>query len=141
MNTDFLQSASFYRKLTLICYPSLLVFVALWHTVLATNEFLSVYISVAIWVVPLLLPLKGILQGNPYTHAWANFILIFYFIHSSTTLYTHPDERIFAAIELILTTGAFIGATYYARYRGRELGLGIKKKKDEAVVTNAGKMD
>ncbi|RUO22213.1 DUF2069 domain-containing protein [Aliidiomarina iranensis] len=141
MNTDFLKTASFHRKLTLICYPGLLIFVILWHGFLAPNEFLSVWLTMAIWVVPLLFPLKGILQGNAYTHAWANFILIFYFMHSLTALYTNPGERWYAAIELLLTTGAFIGATYYARYRGRELGLGIKKKKGEKVVTNAGKMD
>lgn len=141
MNTKFWQTADFYRRLTLVCYPGLLLFVLLWHTVLTTNEFLPLWIVLTIWVVPLLFPLKGILQGNPYTHAWANFILIFYFLHSLTTLYTHPDERWYAAIELLLTTGAFIGATYYARYRGRELGLGIKRKKDEPVVTNAGKAD
>ncbi|RUO21884.1 DUF2069 domain-containing protein [Aliidiomarina haloalkalitolerans] len=139
MKPAWLTSAAFYRKLTLVCYPGLLFFVILWHALLEPNEFLSTWLVLVIWVTPLLFPLKGILQGNPYTHAWANFILIFYFLHSLTTLWTHPDERLWAAIELLLTTGAFIGATYYARYRGRELGLGIKRKKDEAVVTNAGK--
>ena len=45
--------------------------------VLEPNEFLSTWLVLVIWVTPLLFPLKGILQGNPYTHAWANFILIF----------------------------------------------------------------
>ncbi|TRW49967.1 DUF2069 domain-containing protein [Aliidiomarina halalkaliphila] len=149
MNTPFYKTARFHRKLTLVCYPALLGFVVLWHGVLAPNEFLPIWLTLVIWGVPLLLPLKGILQGNPYTHAWANFILIFYFMHGFTTLYTHPQEIGYAIIEILLTTGAFFGATFYARYRGRELGLKLKRKKEEdaeydeqmqAYISNAGKM-
>lgn len=130
-----LTSARFYRYLTLITYPALLVWVILWHSWLAPSATLPIWLKLTMWVIPLLFPLKGILQGNPYTHAWANFVLMLYFLHSLTTLYTHPGERWFAGIELFLTTLAFIGATYYARYAGREQGLGLKK------VTNAGKTD
>ncbi|WP_194755444.1 DUF2069 domain-containing protein [Aliidiomarina indica] len=149
MNTPFYKTAKFHRQLTLVCYPGLLAFVVLWHGVLAPNEFLPIWLTLVIWGVPLLFPLKGILQGNPYTHAWANFILIFYFMHGFTTLYTHPQELAYALIEIVLTTGAFIGATFYARYRGRELGLRLKRKKEEdaeydkemqAYVSNAGKL-
>jgi|GEM_PF-509219 len=131
-----MKSSVFYRRLTLVCYPLLLLFVILWHGLLE-NEFMGRTMALVIWVTPLLLPLKGIIKGVPYTHAWANFILMFYFLHGFTTLYTHPEERILAVIELVLTTGAFIGATFYARFRGRELGLGIKKKQQ---VGNAGKV-
>lgn len=126
-------SSGFYRKLTLIMYPSLLIYVLLLKLWLSPSEFLPLSLSLAMFVLPLLFPLRGILQGNPYTHAWANFILMIYFIHGFTTLYTHWDTWYFAAIEIFLTTGAFIGATYYARYRGRELGLSLKKQ-----VGNAG---
>lgn len=131
------KSSAFYRGLTLLCYPALLLFVLLWHGVLAPNEFLGRPLALLIWVTPLLLPLRGILRGTPYTHAWANFILMFYFLHGFTTVYTHPEERWLAVTELVLTTGAFIGATFYARFRGRELNLGLKNPR--APVTNAGK--
>lgn len=132
------KNPSTYRLLTLICYPALLLWVILWHGWLAPSDTLSVWLKLSLWGIPLLLPLKGILQGNPYTHAWANFILMIYFLHSLTTLYTHPDERLFAAIELLLTTGAFIGATFYARFEGRQRGLGLKQREQ---VSNAGKTD
>lgn len=132
-----IKNAQFYRRLTLISYPLLLLWVVLWHSWLAPSETLPMWLKLTIWGIPLLFPLKGILQGNPYTHAWANFILMLYFLHSLTTLYTHPDERWFAAIELVLTSLAFVGATFYARYAGREQGLGLKK---HAQVSNAGKM-
>ncbi|MCC5879759.1 MAG: DUF2069 domain-containing protein [Idiomarina sp.] len=130
------KSSAFYRQLTLISYPALLLWVIIWHGLLAPSEMVAVWLKPLVWALPLLFPLKGILQGNPYTHAWANFVLMLYFVHSLATLWTHPAERGYALIELILTTAAFIGATYYARYAGREQGLGIKKK---GKVTNAGK--
>ncbi len=34
-------------------------------------------------------------------------------------------------VELVFTVLAFIGTIYYARLRGRELGLSIRKKKGE----------
>lgn len=130
-------NSGFYRHLTLTGYLGLLLFIVLWHTWLAPSDTLPIWLALVMWVTPLLFPLKGVVQGKPYTHAWANFVLILYFLHSLTTLYTHPDERLYAAIELILTSMAFVGATFYARYAGREQGLGLKKK--GATVTNAGK--
>lgn len=136
MATFMPTNSAFYRKLTLVAYPGLLLWVIVWHGVIAPSEMVAVWLKPLVWALPLLLPLKGIIEGKPYTHAWANFILMLYFIHSLATLWTHPEERVFAFIELALTTAAFIGATYYARFAGREQGLGIKKK---GRVTNAGK--
>ena len=31
-----------------------------------------------VYVLPLLLPTKGIIQNKPYTHAWASFIVLLY---------------------------------------------------------------
>lgn len=81
-----------------------------------------------LFIVPLILPLKGIIQGNPYTYAWASFILCLYLLHGLTLLYVTTDALVFAAIESILISALLIGFPYYARMRGRELGLGLKKK-------------
>lgn len=123
----------FYRVLTQLCYWPLLAFVVLWHALLTPDTATRLPVSLALlfWVIPLLLPLAGLIKGKPYTHAWFNFILMFYFLHGLTTIYTHPAEFWYAVIELLLTTGAFIGATGYARYQGRALGLGLKKRKKD----------
>lgn len=115
------------RRLALSGYLGLLGWVVLWHLWLSPHPELLPWLLPLVWVTPLLLPLSGILRGRPYTHAWANFILMFYFLHSLTLLTTDEGERGLALVELILTTLAFIGCTFYARLRGRELGLGIKK--------------
>lgn len=125
-------SPQFYRVLTQLCFWPLLVLVILWHSVPESSPTsLPITLSLLFWVLPLLFPLPGLVRGKPYTHAWTNFILMLYFLHALTALWTHPDERVWAALELIFAAGAFVGATGFARLKGRELGLGLKKLKDQ----------
>lgn len=84
-----------------------------------------------LWIVPLLLPAKGVFQGNPYTYAWASFILCLYMLHGLTLLYVTNDVFAFALIEVLLIGVLLIAFPFYARIRGRELGLGLKKKSKE----------
>ncbi|WP_102796894.1 DUF2069 domain-containing protein [Bowmanella denitrificans] len=120
----------FFRILALSSYISLLLFSILWHFVLTTEGQYSLLFLFLMWVLPLLLPLRGILQGKPYTHAWANFILMFYLLHGLTGIYALQQEYWYAAIEVLLASLAFIGCSFFARLRGRELGLGLKKLKE-----------
>lgn len=119
------------RKIALTGYFSLLVYMPLWLLVLNPSTSLSTTTTLALFTLPLLFPLKGLLQGNPYTYAWSNFIVLIYFLHSLTTLWVSPADRIWALLELIFASAMFLGATYYAKYRGQELGLSIRKKKDD----------
>ena len=124
-------STNNYKRIALIGYFSLLLFMPLWLIVLSPSESLSVPTALLIFTLPLLFPLKGMLQGNPFTYAWSNFIVLIYFLHSLTTLWVLPADRIWAILELIFASTMFFGATYYAKFRGQELGLSIRKKKDE----------
>ncbi len=119
-----------YKKIALIGYFSLLIFMPLWLIVLSPSESLSASTSLLMFTLPLLFPLKGMLQGNPFTYAWSNFIVLIYLLHSLTTLWVLPADRIWAILELIFASAMFFGATYYAKFRGQELGLSIRKKKN-----------
>lgn len=119
------------KKITLVSYFSLLFFMPLWLIVLNPSTGLSPTLSIIMFTVPLLFPLKGLVQGNPYTYAWSSFIVMIYFLHSLTTLWVSRSDFFYALIELTLATTMFIAGTYYAKYRGQELGLSIRKKKDE----------
>jgi uncharacterized membrane protein len=124
-------STNNYKKIALIGYFSLLLFMPLWLIILSPSESLSIPTALLIFTLPLLFPLKGMLQGNPFTYAWSNFIVLIYFLHSLTTLWVLPADRVWAILELIFASTMFFGATYYAKFRGQELGLSIRKKKDE----------
>lgn len=116
------------RTLALVSYLGLFILMCAWQLLWQTDSEFSAMFRILLWVVPLLLPLPGLLRSKPYTYAWANFILMWYFLHSLTTLYVAPGERGLAAAELLLTSVAFVGCTWFARRQGRALGLGLKNK-------------
>lgn len=120
------------KKICLTSYFLLLVFMPLWLIVLVPSQGLSPILVLVMFTLPLLIPAKGLIKGNPYTYAWSNFILMIYFLHSLTTIWVLPEEWIFALIEFVLTTSMFLSGTYYAKYRGQELGLSIRKKNKSA---------
>lgn len=129
-----------FRKMALFSYLGLLIWVPVWHLVLAEpvgRSPLFEFILALVWTIPLLFPFKGIVRGYPYTHAWANFIIMFYLIHALTSLYSIEQERFYAAIELVLATAMFVGCSFFARLRGKELGLGVKKLKQEMAEEKA----
>jgi len=119
------------KKIALFGYFSLLFFMPLWLLVLSPSEGLSASTTLLLFILPLLFPLKGLLQGNPFTYAWANFIVLIYFLHSLTTLWILPNDMVWAILELVFATMMFLGCSYYAKYRGQELGLSIRKKKED----------
>ncbi|MDP5029152.1 MAG: DUF2069 domain-containing protein [Paraglaciecola sp.] len=121
----------FYRRLTLSSYFLLLVWLVIWHFFLTPDKATSTLFTVILWIVPILLPIKGLVQGKPYTHAWTNFIVMYYLLHGLTAVYAVEGERLYALVEIVLCSALFTGCSFYARLRGRELGLGIRKLKEE----------
>lgn len=121
------DNTKMFRKMALLGYFGLLFWVILWHFFLVPEQTYSTLFLFLFWVLPLLFPMRGMIKGTPYTHAWANFIVMIYFLHGLTAIYTEEGERLYAAIELVFALLMFIGCSYYARCRGRELGLKLKK--------------
>jgi uncharacterized membrane protein len=116
-----------YLRLAQASYFALLVWVVAWHGFLSPHVEVGAVGVALFWTLPLLFPIPGIIKQKAYTFAWANFVLLLYFLHSLTMVYVDEGERSLAIVELILTTLAFIFCTLYSRLRGRELGLKIKK--------------
>lgn len=122
-------STQTHKKIALTGYFSLLIYMPIWLLIINPSEGLSPTLTLIMFTLPLLFPLKGLVQGNPYTYAWSNFVVMIYFLHSLTTLWVSEDDMIWAMLELIFTTMMFISGSYFAKYRGQELGLSIRKKK------------
>ncbi|CCQ12401.1 FIG00951543: hypothetical protein [Pseudoalteromonas luteoviolacea B = ATCC 29581] len=126
-----------YQRLALFGYIGLLALMPSWLYFFEPRSDYSNGFVFAIYILPLLLPLKGFIQDKTYTYAWANFIVMLYFIHGSTLLWIAQDELLFVLLELTFATCMFVGCTYYARHRGQELGLKIKKLKDDLAEEKA----
>jgi uncharacterized membrane protein len=118
-----------------IGYFLLLLLIPIWHLWLSPPALgISPWLIITIWFVPLLFPLKGIIQGNPYTFAWCGFLALLYIMHAVVIIYTAYLESSFmelslAILELIFASLFLMGNIYFAKYRGQELGLSIRKKK------------
>lgn len=103
-----------------------------WFLWLSPPELGNRYTLLALMWLPLWLPMYGIIKGHAYTFAWANFIVMLYFLHSLTNLWVRDGLYLaLSIVELVLACMMFIGCTYYARYRGQELGLKIPRLKDD----------
>ncbi|NLS13189.1 DUF2069 domain-containing protein [Vibrio sp. SM6] len=124
------------RIAALIGHIGLMLWVVVWQSWLSPHPHLNSTVMTLLWVAPLLIPLHGIVKGKPYTHAWANFILMIYFLHGLTLVVLDEGERLLAVCELLLTSLSFVANIFYARLRGRELSLKLPRlsqvEKEEA---------
>ena len=119
-----------YRWLALAAWISLLLLVAYWQIMANTTLSYSLFFVFFLYLLPLLLPMPGIILAKPYTHAWASFVVLLYLMHGITVVYAVPEELMFGIIEILLSSAMFMGCSVFARLRGRELGLSLPKLKD-----------
>lgn len=122
----------FFQRIAQCGYFGLLILVPLWHLYLSPPTLtISPWLVTSIWLIPLLFPLKGIVSANPYTYAWSAFISLIYIMHSCVIIMANDHELWLAIIEFILSSLFLAGTIYFAKYRGIELGLSIRKKKEK----------
>lgn len=73
-------------------------------------------------VLPLLLPLRGILQGRPYTYRWASLLIWLYVLEALVRLSSDPTPAyVLASSSLALSLGFFVCAALYLRLRAPRL--------------------
>jgi len=105
------------RLSTLIGYFGLIIFIPIWHLLVVpmAPEFISV--TLLIQAGPLMFALRGILSGKVYTHAWAMYLALFYFVLG---IWYAGDEstRTFGIIFSLFSVLFFIGSMLYTRYQG-----------------------
>ena len=71
---------------------------------------------IALKALPLLLPLKGILEGRRYTYQWSSILILAYFAEGVTRIWAdHGLSRGFAAAEAALAVVFFAAVVTYAR--------------------------
>ena len=68
------------RWLTLLGYFSLMAGLYSWHLLINDTEKHLISIILIFQIGPLLFPLKGLLNGKLYTHAWSMYMALYYFI-------------------------------------------------------------
>lgn len=118
------------KYIGLVGYLGLVAYYPLLFFVLDPTANNLAFFSLALFWLPLIFAVPGLVKGNPYTYAWSNFVLMWCYLHGLTAIWTFEGNKLFIVIEIALLTAGFIGNTYFARYRGRELGMALPKIKE-----------
>jgi len=67
-------------------------------------------------VLPLLVPLRGVLHGRPYTFQWSTLLIWLYAAEGATRAMTDAGpSALLALVELVLSLGFFAAAVLYLR--------------------------
>jgi uncharacterized membrane protein len=69
-------------------------------------------------VLPLMIPLKGLLQDQRYTYKWIGFLTLLYFCIGISELVSNPQLRLYGFATTLASTLLFLASIYYARYLG-----------------------
>lgn len=113
------QVIGFYRLLTLICFFGLMLTLSCWIILPERSSLFPTASLLAIALLPLLFPLRGLLHGKPYTHAWNSFLMLFYFAFAVGELYSAPTFDFYPALTLLFSTVCFIASILFIRFNAK----------------------
>ena len=72
-------------------------------------------------VLPLLLPLRGILHGRVYTYRWSSLLIWLYFTEGTVRAWTDSGiSATLAFLEVALTLVFFVAVAWYTRVHPRD---------------------
>jgi uncharacterized membrane protein len=108
------------RTLTLGGYFGLLAILMLWPTWLSPPQRLPVALVLILLIPPLLFPLRGLLAGKIYTHAWTGFLALGYFLVGAVEGFANPAARLPALVTAGASLVLFAGSQLFVRSRSRE---------------------
>lgn len=102
--------------LQLLSYLCLIGFTTAWITVLAPPQTFPIALVLIACVVPLLLPLMGVLHGKDKPINWATYMSLLYFIHGTVEAFASLENRILGIIEIIISLTVFFSTSLYIRH-------------------------
>jgi uncharacterized membrane protein len=115
------------RTATLAGHFGLIALLLAWQLWLSPSTLPSGLVLLVL-VGPLLLPLRGLIQGRPKSHFWASVLALLYILHGAGELFATVQDRPLAVMEIVLALCLYIGALSYVRLRG---GVIPRKQRDE----------
>jgi len=78
------------------------------------------YYWVLLLSLPLLFPLKGLLNNRLYTYRWIGYMTLVYFCVGISELVSNPLLRVYGFGTTISSTLLFLASIYYARYLAQQ---------------------
>ncbi len=115
------------RAVALTAYFGLFFLLVAWHGFISPPSAFPRALLLLIVAGPLLFPLRGLIHGRPYTHAWTSFLALFYFALGVFQLAGEPERPWLPMAEVVLGLLLFLATTLFARLRGRELSATVQR--------------
>ena len=105
--------------ITLTGYFGLVIGIYVWHMWINKTADHAISIMLIVQLGPLMFPLRGLLAGKIYTHAWSMYLAILYFVVG--VWYAGADKDIWFGMYIIASSMLFFSGTLlYTRYAGRQ---------------------
>jgi len=115
------MNSRFFYSLALLGYFGLFILLSVWTVYLAPPTIFPTSIVLLFYVGPLLIPLRGLLHGKLYTHAWVHFMALFYFTVGVMVAAGNAQERNYALAQVLFSILMFVGSMMYVRVKAREV--------------------
>ncbi len=111
----------FFKQLSLASFFGLMLTLIAWITIAehSSNYPVSAWLFIAL--APLLFPLRGLLYGKPYTHAWTGFVMLLYFSHGIGEVYSAQAFDLYACLEVLFSSVTFIASIIFIRLNANDL--------------------
>lgn len=110
----------YYYYVSLLGFFGLFVWLMLWHTLIGADATKApVAIMLIVTVTPLLLPMRGLLNRNKRSCAWAAYLSLGYFMHGAAETYLNSAHRGYLSLEILFSLMLFFGTTFYVRFVGK----------------------
>lgn len=71
-------------------------------------------------IAPLLFPIRGLLQGRPYTYAAMSLVALLYLVIGVTEGVANPEQRAWAYAMLVCSVTLFVGCVLFVRLEAAE---------------------
>jgi len=126
--SDKNNKTQFYYIMTLIGYFGILALLSSWIIFFSSSENQTISLSLLFILAPLLIALRGLLNGKRYTYAWSSMLILFYFLHGVVEAWSNGNQtiQILSLLEVFFSVTFFIGSIMYVKYKSRELGEKLK---------------
>lgn len=100
--------------LTLFSLLGLVVTIIVWNGWFTTDQQMPRSLEIAIFCIPLLFFLRGILYGKRGTHVALMVVAFFYFLVGVWHV-IEPSERVYGIIIIVLSFGLYLGGYFFAK--------------------------
>ena len=100
--------------LSVLSLLGMMILVIVWNGWLATEQSVPRSFEIAVFCIPLVLFLRGILNGKRAMHV-ALMVLAFFYFMAGISFVVTPDERAYGIVMTLLSLGMYLGGYYYAK--------------------------